>query len=509
MEKKIGQAVWRIFIACAALTLLIAIVLCVLKSQDDILVVQVIKKPFYFFALFFAAGLLLSKVEPFLKKHGRLFLILFLTAYGITVYVLGVLSRGIPVNDSGVVYQGAQYMAGLSEEIVWQYFARWHNNIMPMMYLGFLFRIAVFFGIKDPWYFAVAVNTVYVLIALYCVFWLGSRRERHGTASGWLGMLMLALYFPIFGHTQSMYTDAFSFCYGIGGFCLWLRNQESGRKGVKYQLGNVLAGLVWAVGAQLKMTIVISLVAVVCYQLLFGGLKEFLRRCTAAILLVTAVAVGCSCYIKTLPSREYENAWGMPFVGYLIALGLERDGSFDLESEYFNGVCGEEGRDKWLYTKAYIWEHKGNFFDREHVVSKLRHNFASGTMIASDFLWTAEREGFVYQCISYWGEYRVPYRTWITGYWYMVLGLGVVAWFSRAVLCRGKEDVVVFTAILSMFGIMLYAMIGEANNRQMYNHLPWFFCVANMGMWVLQDLFHRGVAYITAKRSVKESAGQP
>lgn len=499
MREKVTQTVWRVFIACASVTLLITIVLCVMETQDDILVPQVIKKPFYFFAVFFAAGLVLSKIEGFLEKHKKIFLLLFLAIYGVVVYVLGVSSRGIPVNDSGVVYEGAQYMAGLSDEIKWTYFARWNNNIMPMLYLGFLFRIATFVGIKDPWYFAVAVNTIYVLIALYCVFWLGGRRGRHKTASAWLGMLMLALYFPIFGHTQSMYTDAFSFCYGIGAFCLWLHNQESGRTGVKYQLGNALAGIVWAVGAQLKMTVVISLVAVICYQILFGSFKELLRRCTAAVLLVVAVAVGCSCYIKTLPSRQYEDAWGMPFVGYLIALGLEGNGAFNLESEYFNSVCGEVGEDKWTYTKAYIWEHKGNFFDKEHVVAKARHNFATGTMVASDFLWAAEREGFVYQCISYWGQYRVPYRTWITGYWYMVLGLAFVAWLSRAFLCRGKEDVIVFVVVMSMFGIMLYVMIGEANNRQLYNHLPWIFSVANMGMWVILDGFQKGVAHFSRR----------
>ena len=189
----------------------------------------------------------------------------------------------------------------------------------------------------------------------------------------------------------------------------------------------------------------------------------------------------------------------MPFAGYLVALGLEGNGGFNLESEYFNNVCAEVGEDKWTYTKAYIWEHKGNFLNKEHVLAKARHNFATGTMVASDFLWAAEKEGFVYQCISYWGQYRVPYRTWITGYWYMVLGLAAGAWLWRAVRCGDREEIQIFVAALSMFGIMLYVMLGEANNRQLYNHLPWIFTMANLGIWVIIEGLENALAHFSGK----------
>lgn len=495
MREKFGAAVWRFFAAAAAVTLLITIILCVQKTQYDIIVQQIIKKPFYFLIAFFVLGLALQKAESFLEKYRKPLLTVFLVLYGVTVFLLGVGSRAHPCNDSGEVYQGALYVAGLSEDIGWHYFARCHNNVMPMLYLGALFKLAAWLGIKDVWYAAVTVNVLYVLAALYCVFWLGRRRGRHKEASAWLGMLMLAFYFPILGHTQSTYTDAFSFCFGIGAFCLWLRNQESGRTGRRYQLGNVLAGLVWAAGTQLKITVVISLVAVVCYLILFAGLREAARRCAAAVALVIALAVGCSSLIKVLPCKEYEDAWGLPTLGYFIAVGLTGNGGWDPDSEYFGRVCGEWGKDKWTYTKQYIWENRGNFVDPEHLTAKLRHNFAVGTMVASDFFWMPEKEGLVYSCAAYLGEHHEPYRIWITGYWYFFLIMGFIAWLSRAVLSRGREDIVIFVAIMSMFGIMLYAMISEANNRQLYNHLPWIATVANMGMWIIFD----AAAYAGAK----------
>ena len=48
-----------------------------------------------------------------------------------------------------------------------------------------------------------------------------------------------------------------------------------------------------------------------------------------------------------------------------------------------------------------------------------------------------------------------------------------------------KESPIVFVPIMSVCGIMMYVMIFEANNRQLYNHIPMIFSAANIGIWEL------------------------
>ena len=43
----------------------------------------------------------------------------------------------------------------------------------------------------------------------------------------------------------------------------------------------------------------------------------------------------------------------------------------------------------------------------------------------------------------------------------------------------------------AMFGIMLYLMLFEANNRQLYNHLPWLVLAASGGLVEILNLFSK------------------
>jgi hypothetical protein len=49
-------------------------------------------------------------------------------------------------------------------------------------------------------------------------------------------------------------------------------------------------------------------------------------------------------------------------------------------------------------------------------------------------------------------------------------------------LKRKDKDTVFAVSLITVFGIMLYLMLFEANNRQLYNHLPWFILAAACGL---------------------------
>lgn len=488
MRQKISLKIWKCFLIVFAAGLLVTIFLCMIKSQDGLLPADMIILPFVCMLGAAAVCAVILRLERFLAHYQRVLLPGCLIIYGIVIFYFGIRSRGNPVHDSLSVINGAKYMAGMTDEMNWTYFARWNNNIMPMVFLSVVFRLGAALRFSDVYYFAVILNTLQVVAALYCVFKISSHYAEHSTAAGWMGMGLLAVYFPIFGFTQSLYTDSMSFCFGIAAFYIWLCNREKGRTGWKYWLNNLAAGILWGIGTNIKVTVVISLIAVFLYLILFDDRHAVLGNLCTVLLPAAVIMIFCSLYAASLPSKEYNDTWGVPRSTTHLGIGLMGDGSWDTDGEFFVGVTEIYGMaEKEAWARQYIFEHLDQFVNADHMIAKLRHNFASGAMNASDFLSTADNHGFVYNCISYEGAYRIPYRKWITAYWYMLLLLCAAACFFHTK--KETVDPRFFVPIVTLFGIMLFVMIFEANNRQMYNHLPWIVCISNLGLWALENLF--------------------
>lgn len=502
MNKKAGEILWKLFLGIYSVVLTVIIVLCVSETQEGVSSVAMTIYPLIGILAISVAACIGIKIEAFLNKYEKYLLLLFFVGYTLITVRMTLHSRGIPVHDSASVVDGAYYMAGLTDEMNWTYFARWNHQIMPMMLLGLVFRIATWLHISDVYYLALALNIGQVLCAFYCVYQLGKKYSKHSSVSGWLGMGMMAVYIPIWGHTQSLYTDAFSFSFGIVAFYIWLRNYEKRERGWKYWVTNVVAGMIWTLGYQIKATAAISMVAVLIYLLLFDHWKKVLQNAVCLVLPVILSIFLVKSYIQTLPCMEYEDSWGVPAIEYFIGLGLEADGSFRLESEFFNtiagGIWGME--EKKAYGRAFIKENISQLWNKEHVISKIRYNFASGKMKAEDFFQDCDNHGFLYNCVAAQGAYRRIYRKVITAYWYMLLEFIVIACILRIIArrkCAEKELAAVAVPILSVCGIMLYVMLFEANNRQLYNHIPMIFSAANAGVWML----HTKVEQIWKKKN--------
>lgn len=461
------------------------VILCMLRSQDGFAPSEMFTLPFVCLAglvLLSAAALWL---EAFLERYQKILLPVFLILYGGIVFYFGIRSRGNPVNDSLAVINGAKYLAGLGDEISWTYFARWNNNIMPMVFLSLLFRVGNLLGFRDVYYFAVAVNTLQVVLALYLVFRICGRFSARRTAAAWIGMGMLSLYFPILGFTQSLYTDSLSFVWGIAAFFLWVGSREGDGGGWRFRIRDLSAGILWGIGAQIKLTTAISLIAVLLYLLIFEKGKTAWKQGVTLLVPVLAIFAASSLYIGTLPCNEYNDTWGVPRATTHLGIGLMGNGGWETESEFFTGVTAIYGmKEKEAFARDYILGHLGQFVNPEHVIAKLRYNFSNGTMNVSDFFWTADNHGFVYHCISYQGVYRATFAKWITAYWYLLLLLMMAACAGQGLLHGEKEiSAYSFVPIMTMFGSMLFVMIFEANSRQMYNQLPWLVCAACMGLW--------------------------
>ena len=312
-----------LFLACFTMNLLFVLVASILKSENHLPASKMVILPTVIMLCFIIVGSMREKINLYLANKNSLFLVgMFL--YGFVLYLVAVSGRCVPVHDQEAVYQGALYFAGLSEEISWEYFARCNNNIFPALILGYVFKIGYLVGITDPYYFAVFVNVLQVLIAMYCVFRLCM--HRNNVFSAWTSFLLLVLYVPIVGHTLSLYTDSMSFCFGIVCLYLWEKNCDETNKKL-YWLKNILIGILMGIAATIKITSTIVVIALLIYSLLKKNRSMICK--TICIILIAIFIIGICNYITTLlPCEQLRNSYGTPKLGYWIGIGLKGNGGY-------------------------------------------------------------------------------------------------------------------------------------------------------------------------------------
>ena len=133
--------------------------------------------------------------------------------------------------------------------------------------------------------------------------------------------------------------------------------------------------------------------------------------------------------------------------------------------------------DKVAWSTEYIWDNIYEFWNKDHLIQKLRYNFANGGMGCSTFIQTLDSENLLYQLMHYNGKYYWRYSMITTAYMYTNYALIIIGMVINFIK-KKPLDVSFAVSVISIFGIMLYLMLFEANNRQLYNHLPMFVLVA-------------------------------
>ena len=407
-----------------------------------------------------------------------------LAIYAVFLFVTCIRTQGSPVGDSYMLVETAKQLALGKPVAFWHYFSRCKNNLFPMLYLAVVYKFGFALKLPNPYYLVYAGNTLQVVAAMVAMKYILSKIRKESTSLTLLACLFMGGFLPVFAHTQSQYTDAFSFCFGICGTAIWLWNQEN--IGKKYVVWNMIAGLVWGIGAEFKITAAIPMIAVLFF--VFLNRRKILLSVITILIPVLCVFLACKIGCKDFVPKEYKDVYELPVTEYFVGLGLERDGSYIMESEFINQLSSIYGYDeKKAFARDFIWKNKSQFVNPRHLGLKAAKNFSSGTMMASDFLNQPKGETFVYRMIM--GNEKYWYAQKVTRYWFLMYFLNAIGclWGIRLLIKNKEYKMAQGIIYLSIVGIMLYMMIGESNNRQLYNHLSWFMCGASIGAIALWD----------------------
>jgi len=447
-----------------------------------------------------AIKITLSYVEGWIQRKGlnrekisRTGFVCYVILYGVLLYIVSLIMRSYPVTDYGNVYHTAYSLATGQTVEDWTYFSMWTNNLGNLSILTFLMKIGLFIGFEDPFYFVLGVNVLQVVAVLVSLFYLSGQvfaKPDKKISTQWLTAVCFTLWTPVWTSTKAFYSDQLSFGGSIIAMALILyacnRNTKKRFSGTKWLL-IALAGFIWGISISAKATAGVGVIALAIVTVWAGGHKTHWKE---ALILFATMVLGVSilsAHAKTYPSVADEYRLKTP-TEYWIAMGLVGDGTYK-DNAYLIRKCNfsqtiDERRD---VCRIIIKDNWTNLFDKDHVTKKTSVIFGAGDISPTDHIYP-EKESVLWHFVYWEGDYYWKYACLSTGFFFAVLLLLFVG-ALRETFRTGKQENrnLLFMIYLVIFGLFLFLMLWEAQNKQLYNHISWMTLGMVAGLESLED----------------------
>lgn len=464
-------------------------IVVVRKPQNNLIPAKMVLYMLIWVGLAWIIRMILGLFEKMLEQKGvdvkgfsvRLFIILAVV-FGIALYLVSLSLRAEPITDYESVYDTALTLA--KGEIVedWRYFAMWTNNLGALSILTFLMKLGIMTGFADPYYFVLAVNVLQVVLVMWGIYYLAGEIRKNNPAFQWTAMALFMLWTPIWGYSGAFYSDQLSLGGSIVGMALFCLGCKQAKW--KKWLCIVLAGVLWSLGAFAKVTAWIPLVALVLVFLFGYGFKKWIKEYVVFGLALLSLSLGLSALQRQYPSNALEEQYNIPSE-YWVAMGLLGNGTYAHNSQFVDTCVYMDNRqDRLNYCREIISENWMNLFDRERMEAKTLVIFGSGEIAPTSLIFLKE-ESFLWDWFYWEGEYFWKYCCISTGYFFAVILLMILG--SLFQLLRREESSITYQCYLAVFGLFAFLLLWEAQNKQLYNHIPWMTLAAVYGLERLHE----------------------
>lgn len=409
------------------------------------------------------------KLERIIKRCLPIYFIIF----GAALFAVSCFLKSVPITDYENVYCAALQFAMGEDVTNWDYFARWTNNVGIMLLLSLLFRLGRWLPEQiDIYYFVLLINVLLVVIFVYCLYYLVNKFiKEHYIAVSLMTLFVSGVWIPFYANTSIFYSDQLSLEAAVFAVTLLVKGYQK-RKWYIYYL---FAGMLFGLGISIKVTVATAIIALIVTVLLFLKVWQQRKRMLVALCACVAMFTMFSCYNKTLPYQEKVEQLKAP-IEYWFALGLVGAGTY-ADSEEFAISCltAENLQQRTEIARQQIVGEIHNLWDLEHIIAKTRQNFGFGDLGAAGYYHIPVKENFLWNCFSMNGLYFWKYACLTTAFFFAVLfylGIGGFLQFLKRD-ADNKGDAIFFLSALTFWGLCLFMMLWEAQDKFMYNHSGW------------------------------------
>lgn len=404
--------------------------------------------------------IVLRKVEWLLKKIPDWCVYLWTLLFFVALTYVSIRVRNVPTADYEVVYDAVlAYLNG--QTVGWEYFSRWTNNYFLFWLLVCGGKLSLLLGIQDIFYVLVTFNALATSVAALCVYKIIAHYEPDKKYLQYFGAAMMIAFIPLWAGTQYMYSDSTSLLFGVATVLCCLKGKE--KNPIFFLLGGVTA----TIGLLIKPTVCICVISYLIIEFLFcyqkGEWKKYLIFFATAALLLG----GFSVVKQRAPYHQYDAEYKVPFQ-FWFALGLLKDGSFSENLDFAEAsVAAPTYQEREKAANDVIKEEIGQLVTWDHIRDKALCNFGNGTFGCYLFQYHG---GLGYVLFNPFGQYGDISANISTVYFGIILLCSGIA--AVLMLVSGKNNSALMMSLFAFFGLVVFLMLWEANNRQLYNQIP-------------------------------------
>ena len=476
----------RIFYIAFVPCLIGILAISILHPQNNLVPARIFLYTLVWIMILTGIRVVLGIIETWLRKGKRNLarlshtgLIFYVILYGVALYGVSVLLRSNPITDYESVYRTAYTLASGEPVANWDYFSMWTNNLNVLTILTCLMKIPLLAGVSDPYYFLLAMNVLQMMAVLTSLYYLAGKIGEKRYSVQWFTVILFTLWTPVWSSTNAFYSDQMSFGGGVIALAIYFYTSEKLQiQGFSKWFCLFGSGLLWGISASAKITAATAFVALLILHIL-SGKKGFTKEYLFFALIFVMTLKGFSLLAEQYPSRENEDWLKMP-VEYWIAMGLEGNGTY-ADNTYLVEGCfySPNAAERKSFCRDLIRERYKNLFDRDHVIRKTSVIFGSGDISPTSLIYPVE-ENFLWHLFYWEGDYYWKYTCTSTSFFYAVLLLILAGSVMQTI--RYQPDDLMFLVYLTIFGLFVFLMMWEAQNKQLYNHIPWLTLAAVYGI---------------------------
>ena len=408
--------------------------------------------------------------------------ILYWLAILILLCTMGQLMR-VKLNwDFGTVHINAFSIAKTGKYSSLDYFARYPNNNIILLFLVFCYKIIIFLfntpTLEKSYTYMIFINAFIIWLGLF--FSSKVLKENFSRTYSFIGLFFILFTLPTMFYANIFYTDTVGFFFIA--FVLWLLGKYSfSINHNKKIMLLIMIGIIVAVGYKVKAFVAILLVAFIL-NILFNNMDPWLNRirsiiCVTISFLATLFLISLTTNSIIPVSDSLSDQNELPLTHW-IAMGLneETSGGFN-QMDYNNIKTFPSFKSKNEEAQHIIKSRINNrgIIGTLHFVffTKWTRTWADGDFAIENYgLWNPIREGTIQHLLR---NKSISFIFQLT--WFLILILIAVGTFFL-----NKKTDVINISYYSFWGLIIFLSIWECNSRYLYCFIPIIVVMAITGM---------------------------
>ena len=352
-----------------------------------------------------------------------------------------------------------------------EYYCLFPNNAPLYFVITGVMTFLKNIGIKSVAYGACVFNVLMIDLSIMFSSFAAAKIAGKRCA-GICALLLSFLTLPILGYSAIYYTDTLTMLFPVLTLFLWTTVRDGKTDRVQSAVILALMSGICALGAQLKISVAIALVAVIIDVILSRCFKEAVCCILIIVLVFTAVYLPLSNAVKNSPEMPHTDKYGTVPKVHWIMMGLYANGNYHDPDYQLTLSFPSEQREEMVIDEIGKRISEYGFTGMlKHLDSKMEFIYGDGSYFVTMKLERdRQNDSFLDNWIKWDGE-----KTLYTSYMYQFLYL--LMWICVSLsgfLCMIKKEtgIKLLPFSLACLGLMMFEWIWEARSRYLFNFIP-------------------------------------